>query len=102
MGKLSIRDEEQPTILINNVMPAVEDEETIEVEVWIRIKERTNSNIGQLRVMVNDIKGKAKIILYYENERLKEELGVRIRYDDGIINVLKDMFGEENIKIVKK
>lgn len=102
MGKLSIRDEEQPTILINNVMPATEDDETAEVEVWIRIKDKTDSHIGQLRVMVNDVKGKAKLILYYENERLKEELGVRIRYDDGLIDVLKEMFGEENVKIVKK
>ncbi len=101
-GKLSIRDEEQPTVLINNVIPATEDEETADVEVWVRIKDRNDSMIGQLRVMVNDIKGKAKLILYYEKERLKEELGIRIRYDDGIKTVLNDMFGEDNVKIVKK
>ncbi len=102
MGKLSIRDEEQPTVLVNNVMPAVEDDETAEVEVWVRIKDKENSSVGQLRVMVNDLKGKAKLIIYYEKERLKEELGVRIRYDDDVLHALQTLFGEENIKIVKK
>ena len=102
MGKLSIRDEEQPTVLVNSITLAAEDEENTSVEVWIRIKDKDDPRVGQFRVMVNDIKGNAKAILYFEKERLKDELGVRIAYDDSTIGAIESLFGSENVKIVKK
>ena len=102
MGKLSIRDEEQPTVLINSITLAAEDEENTSVEVWVRIKDKDDPRVGQFRVMVNDIKGNAKAILYFEKERLKDELGVRIAYDDNTISAIETLFGRENVKMVKK
>ncbi len=101
-GKLSIRDEEQPTILINSIVPAQEDSEKSDVEVWIRINKQNKEFVEEFKNNVKNIQGNGKAIIYYESERLKEQLGTNIAYDDNTIMSIKEKFGSENVKIVKK
>ena len=101
-GKLSIGEEEQLTILINNIVPAQEDDEKSDVEVWIRINPQNRKSVEEFKNNVKNIQGNGKAIIYYEKERLKEQLGTNIAYDDNTIKSIKEKFGYENVKIVKK
>ncbi len=102
MGKLSIRDEEQPTVLINNIMPAVEDSESLDVEVWIRINDLNRDKVKEFKENTDEFSGNGKAILYYEKERLKEQLGKGIAFDDLTVSKLEQRFGTGNVKTVKK
>ncbi|MBR6765769.1 MAG: DNA polymerase III subunit alpha, partial [Clostridia bacterium] len=102
MGKLSIRDEEQPTVLINNIMPAVEDSESLDVEVWIRINDLNRDKVKEFKENTDEFSGNGKAILYYEKERLKEQLGKGIAFDDLTVSKLEQRIGIGNVKIVKK
>ncbi len=101
-GKLSVRDEEQPTILINSIMPALEDGEAAEVEIWIRINAENQQYVEEFKNNINNMQGNGTPIIYYENLRLKEQLGTKIAFDENTIMSIKQKFGSENIKLVKK
>ncbi len=101
-GKLSVRDEEQPTILINNIVPAQEDGEASEVEIWIRINPQNQQFVEDFKNNINNMQGSGTLIIYYEAQRLKEQLGKKIAFDEETIMAIKQKFGSENVKLVKK
>lgn len=101
-GKLSIRDEEQPTVLVNTIASVSEDAEEEQCSVFLRITEENREQLVAFKEILKDIKGNAAVILYYEKERLKQELTSKIAYTEEIIEKLKGIFGAENVKIVKK
>ena len=101
-GKLSVRDEEQPTVLVNTIAPVSEDAEEEQCSVFLRITEENKEQLIPLKEILLDIKGNAAVILYYEKERLKQELTNKIACTEEVIAKLKGIFGAENVKIVKK
>ncbi|MBE7092857.1 MAG: DNA polymerase III subunit alpha [Clostridiales bacterium] len=101
-GKLSVRDEEQPTILVNSIGPVQEDGEQSDIEVWIRVNAQNRQFVDEFKNNINNIQGSGTAIIYYESERLKEQLGVTIAFDDDTVTKIKEKFGSENVKVVKK
>ncbi len=101
-GKLSVRDEDQPTVLVNAITLVDEDSEEENLSVFIRITDNNKEQLSVLKQLLPDIKGKASVILYYEKERMKQQLTDKISYQDDIIMKLNDIFGTENVKIIKK
>ena len=102
-GKLSIRDEEEPAILVNSVLPAVPDSEREQtVSVFVRTNLEEIDKLDKLQQLLPQIKGNCPIVLYYENLRKQQKLNTQISADDNSINALVDIFGENNVKIVKK
>ncbi len=101
-GKLSVRDEEQPTILVNSVFPATEDLNEENFEIWIRINTTNSNNIEEKIEQVERMSGRGSIVLYYEAQKAKRVLMKKINNQEEEISKLKEIFGENNIKIVIK
>lgn len=101
-GKLSIRDEEQPTVLINAITPASEDVEAESVEVWVRINDKNESSVQPYKQELENMHGSGSLVFYFEKQRSKNTVLNKIDVDSAEFNKLKEIFGAENVKIVKK
>lgn len=101
-GKLSVRDEEQPTVLVNAITPVHEDEEEAGCSVFLRITEQNRDALLTFKTMLEEIKGNTPVILYYEKERMKQEISHKISHENEVMAKLNGIFGAENVKIVKK
>ncbi len=99
-GKLSVRDEDTPTLLVNAVYPASEDVE--DVEIFIRINSSNESKLENFKQVLDEQKGSAKVILYYEEKRAKQVLNTTISGSDETVEALNVLFGAENVKKIKK
>lgn len=99
-GKLSVRDEESPTLLVNGIYPASEDFDGS--EIFIRINGSNEGKLGELKDIIEKNAGGDKVILYYENRRAKQELNSKIAFDGTVEEQLNGLFGAENVKKVKK
>lgn len=99
-GKLSIRDEEAPTLIVNAVYPAAEDSDG--TEVFIRINGKNENKLEELKHLLDSSPGSEKVILYYEEKRTKQELNKTISGSDEVLEHLNALFGAENVKKVKK
>ena len=102
-GKLSLRDEEEPTVLVNAIYPAQEDAgEEESGEVWIRINDRASAPLDKLIPLVKNFNGSTDVIVYYAKEKMKNVLSDKINVSPDSLKALGELFGEENIKHVKK
>ncbi len=101
-GKLSIRDEEQPTVLINAITPASEDVESESFEVWVRINDKNESSVQPYKQELENMRGSGSLVFYFEKQRSKNTVLNKIDVDSAEFNKLKEIFGAENVKIVKK
>ena len=102
-GKLSIRDEEEPAILVNSIAPAVSDNELVQtISVFIKTSLEQTEKLEKLQQLLPSISGNCPLVLYYEDLRKQQKLNAQISSDDASIALIKEIFGENNVKIVKK
>lgn len=99
-GKLSVRDEESPTLLVNGIYPVSEDFDGS--EVFIRINASNENKLGELKDLIEKNNGGDKVILYYENRKAKQELNSKIAFNGALEEQINNLFGSENVKKVKK
>ncbi len=101
-GKLSVRDEEQPTVLVDAIYPVQEDGTEENISVFIRAEDENDARLNDLKALMPHIKGGAEVIIYYEKKRMKQKLLTGIDANDRNISRICAIFGVENVKKVKK
>jgi len=101
-GKLSIRDEEQPAIMVNAIYPATEDSLENGTDVFVRINDSNKEKLQSLKSIITENPGDGRVVLYYEAQKLKQVLEKKISTAEETVGRLKQLFGDENVKTVKK
>ncbi|QUH18710.1 helix-hairpin-helix domain-containing protein [Alkaliphilus sp. B6464] len=110
-GTLSIKEEEQPKILVNTINPLVKVSETNLKDLgkkngnklFIKIRYKKDWHlIEAIKPTLRRYKGDVPIIIYIEesNERLQSDRGLWVDLNEDIMNELVSFFGKENIKVV--
>ena len=110
-GTLSIKEEEQPKILVNTINPLVKVSETDLKDLgkkngnklFIKIRYKKDWHlIEAIKPTLRKYKGDVPIIIYIEesNERLQSDRGLWVDLNEDIMNELVSFFGKENIKVV--
>ena len=110
-GRLSLRDDKEPQILINRVRPIsdfaneAEKEEPAHSEqqkvqiyngtLYLRLPGETGSLYPKIRAIINMFPGDSTVVLYFADT--KQRRGARCALDSRMLRELKNVLGEENV-----
>lgn len=99
-GRVSIREEEQPKIICEDIKPLVKIN-SAKVYIQIEKEEEVVNTIKEIGTFLLEYKGSTPIYICTKKERKKFMLpsNLWINEDIEILNFLRKRFGEENLKV---
>lgn len=105
VGKLSIRDEKEPQIIVNRARPisdyvdglAEEEPERKTGTLYLRLPTQEDSRYRKVRAMVNMFPGTQKVVVYFADTR--QCRGAQCSLDKRLLSELQNVLGQENVVI---
>ena len=112
-GRLSLRDDKDPQIVINRVRPMSDFEKTPEPvqgerprrqepvkhdgTLYLRLTSETDPVLGKIRAILNMFPGESPAIVFFADTRQRR--GTRCALDDRMLRELRGILGEENVVV---
>ena len=98
-GRISVRDEKEPQIMVETIRPLDESEAASSAKrtLWVKLPSREDPRLKKLEHILVMFEGQERMILYFEDE--KSRVGAQCLIHDSLIRELKEMFGEENVVV---
>ena len=105
VGKLSIRDEKEPQIIVNRARPisdyvdglAEEEPERKTGTLYLRLPTQEDSWYRKVRAMVNMFPGTQKVVVYFADTR--QCRGAQCSLDKRLLSELQNALGQENVVV---
>lgn len=105
VGKLSVRDEKEPQIIVNRARPISDyiegicEEEPVRQTgtLYLRLPSHEDSRYRKVRAMVNMFPGKNKVVVYFADT--KQCRGAACELDRRLLQELTNVLGEENVVV---
>lgn len=105
VGKLSIRDEKEPQIIVNRARPisdyvdglAEEEPERETGTLYLRLPTQEDSRYRKVRAMVNMFPGTQKVVVYFADTR--QCRGAQCSLDKRLLSELQNVLGQENVVV---
>ncbi len=105
VGKLSIRDEKEPQIIVNRARPisdyvdglAEEEPERKTGTLYLRLPTQEDSRYRKVRAMVNMFPGTQKVVVYFADTR--QCRGAQCSLDKRLLSELQNVLGQENVVV---
>ena len=107
-GRLSIRDEKEPQIVINRARPISDFADRPQSErqsvqsaishggtLYLKLTGENDPNFRKVRAIVNMFPGSGKVVVFFADTRQKR--GAQASLDARMIDELKNLLGEENV-----
>lgn len=108
-GRLSLRDDKEPQIVINRARPISDyanpavGEETHRAPaaqpkngtLYLRIPGETHKHYPKVRAMLNMFPGESSVVLYFADT--KQRRGTRCVLQESLLRELKNLLGQENV-----
>ena len=98
-GRLSVRDDKEPQIVINRARPisdfANEETEPIRQVLWLRIPGESNPVYQPVKACLQMFPGETSVVLYFADTGVRR--GTRCALDDRLLQKLRELLGEGNI-----
>ncbi|MDF2503654.1 DNA polymerase III subunit alpha [Clostridium sp.] len=99
-GRVSIREEEQPKILCEDIKPLIKINNS---KVYIQIEEekKVTGTIKEIRTFLSEFRGSTPVYICTRKERKKFMLSndLWINEDIEVLDFLRKRFGDENVKV---
>ena len=100
-GRVSIKEDELPKVICENIQGL---EKVNSEKIYIRVKNKTEVNlaISELKKIREGHEGNTTIYLFDAENKQKYRLSndIWVELDDEIIEILKDKYGEDNVKVI--
>lgn len=109
-GRLSLRDDKDPQIVINRVRPmsdftdrvAPEQEEflvphKLKGTLYLRLNSETDPAFRKVKAIINMFPGDQKVVVYFADTKLRR--GALCDMDQRMVHELKKLLGDENVVI---
>ena len=100
-GKISVRDEKEPQIMVDAIRPLSDhDEEAAQAageKLYLRFPSREDPRLRKVRLVLSFFPGESQIILYFED--CKKRVGTRGQLHPALLADLKERLGEENVVV---
>ncbi|WP_053956280.1 DNA polymerase III subunit alpha [Inediibacterium massiliense] len=104
-GKISLKEDEEPKIIANKILPLVKNEYAQNMKLYLKIsKEKDEKEVFQnIKNILKKWKGMVPVYIYIEkeNKKLKADTSLWIHIQDGLIGELKELLGKECVKIIE-
>ena len=107
-GRLSVRDEKEPQIVINRARPISDyadrqvPEDVPEKPVicsggtlYLKLAGESDPNYRKVKAIVNMFPGSGKVVVFFADTRLKR--GGQAAFDERMLKELKNLLGDENV-----
>ena len=108
-GRLSIRDEKEPQIVINRARPILDyaEEQPAPMEepvkkptnpagtLYLRLPSQEGKLFPKVRAILNMFPGESQTVLYFADTKVR--LGTRCQFAEPMLNELKNVLGEGNV-----
>ena len=106
-GRLSLRDDKEPQIVVNrvrpisdfaNAAPAEEQEEKPQVcsgTLYIRLASESDSVYRKIKAILNMFPGDSTVVLYFADTKVRR--GTRCALDSRMLSELRNVLGGENV-----
>ncbi len=98
-GRISVRDEKEPQIMVDSIRPLSDlgDPEKREQVLWLRLPSREDPRLRKVRLALSFFPGEQQAILYFED--CKKRVGTRCQILPSLVNDLKERLGEKNVVV---
>ena len=104
-GRLSIRDEKEPQIVINRARPMSDFAErqpirepiTPETTVYLRLPSESSPLFGKIKAILNMFPGNHAVVVYFADTKCRR--GTKCYPDDNMLAELVRVLGEENVVV---
>jgi len=102
-GKISVRDEKEPQIMVDNIRPlsdltsAAELEPKPEKKLWVKLPSASDPMLHRIQLLLTMFPGKQQMVIYCEKE--KRKMGSSCVIHDGLILELRELLGDANVVI---
>lgn len=103
VGKLSLRDDKEPQIVINRVRPmsdfseehAIHEPITTETTLYLRLPTENGALFSKIKAIINMFPGENQVVVYFADT--KQRRGSRCNPDVRMLEELKRVLGNENV-----
>ena len=98
-GRISVRDEKEPQIMVDTIVPLHQNEAPQEKEprLYIRLPSREDPRMRKVQLVLSFVPGEGQAVLYFED--IKKRYGARCLIHPALIQDLKERLGEENVVV---
>ena len=110
-GRLSMREDKDPQIVINRARPMTDFSENVQPEepektakpqvlegtLWLKLESQTDPRYGKVRAIVNMFPGNSEVRVFFAD--IRKMSGTKAMLDSRMIAELKAVLGEENVVI---
>ena len=105
-GRLSIRDEKEPQIVINRVRSIMDFEEEAPQEtrvlpanqtLWLKLSSESDPKYRKVRAIVNMFPGESRVIVYFADTGIKR--GALASLDSRMLHELENVLGSGNVVV---
>lgn len=98
-GKISVRDEKEPQLMVDNLrlLSALEEGKTGGETLYLRLRSQEDSRLRKVQLALSFFPGTEQVVLYFED--CKKRLGSRCEIHPALVQDLKERLGEENVVV---
>lgn len=98
-GKISVRDEKEPQLMVDNLrlLSALEGGKTGGETLYLRLRSQEDSRLRKVQLALSFFPGTEQVVLYFED--CKKRLGSRCEIHPALVQDLKERLGEENVVV---
>ena len=98
-GKISVRDEKEPQIMVDSIRPLGDlgPGKEKEEKLWLRLPSREDPRLRKVRLALSFFPGESQVILYFED--CKKRVGSRCQIHPALVSDLRQRLGEANVVI---
>ena len=98
-GKISVRDEKEPQIMVDSIRPLSDLGEADQQEqvLWLRLPSREDPRMRKVRLALSFFPGEQQAILYFED--CKKRVGTRCQIAPSLVKEMKERLGENNVVV---
>ena len=98
-GKISVRDEKEPQLMVDSVRPLGEPkgQKSSGEKLYLRLPSREDPRLRKVRLALSFFPGEDQVVLYFVD--CKKRVGSRCQIHPALLADLKERLGEENVVV---
>ncbi len=100
-GKISVRDEKEPQLMVDSIVPLSglelpgEEKTGGEQKLYLRLPSREDPRMRKLKLVLSMFPGQDQVVLYFED--CKKRVGTRCGIHPALLEDLRERLGEQNV-----